>query len=239
MTGTHENSRVPQLLGAHVLGVLEEAEVREVEDHLATCPTCRDEVNGLKAMEEALGEVPPEALLDGPPDGGDLLLRRALRQVGQERQVRAARRRAGAGVAAAAVVAVVLGGGFAVGRGTAPTDDVAITTPTPVPSAPPSGTRLGTGTDPATGARMTVQVKPAAGWVRVNASVAGIAQGEQCRIVVVAKDGSTQDAGSWLVSEAGEKDGTTLDGSALVAPEDVAAVEVRGFDGRTFVSIPV
>ncbi|MDU0294693.1 zf-HC2 domain-containing protein [Saccharothrix longispora] len=233
MTTNH----VPQLLGAYVLGALDGREVRAVEDHVATCAPCRAELAGLRAMEEAMGDVPPEALLDGPPDGGDLLLQRTLRQVRAERGGRVRRRRVGLGLAAAAVAAVVLGGGFAVGRGTAP--DPGGVAQTGQPPAPPAGTRVGTATDPETGARMTVQVKPAAGWVRVNASVAGIAQNEKCRLFVVAKDGSRQEAGSWLVSSAGEKDGTNLDGSALIAPEDVQAVEVRNFDGEQIVTVPV
>ncbi|MFT7838827.1 zf-HC2 domain-containing protein [Saccharothrix sp. BKS2] len=233
MTANHD----PQLLGAYVLGALDEQEARAVEDHLAACPSCRAELAGLRAVEEAMGEVPPEALLDGPPDGGDLLLQRTLRQVRSERGGRLRRRRVGLGLVAAAVAAVVLGGGFAVGRGTAP-DELVLPTPSTAP-APPAGTRLGTATDPDTGARMTVQVRPAAGWVRVNASVAGIAANARCRLFVVARDGSRQEAGSWLVSAAGEQDGTNLDGSALIAPGDVVAVEVRDFDDRRIVTVPV
>lgn len=233
MTANHD----PQLLGAYVLGVLDEQEVRAVEDHLAACPPCRAELAELRAVEEAMGEVPPEALLDGPPEDGDLLLQRTLRRVRAERGGQVRRRRVGLGVAAAAAVAVVLGGGFAAGRSTAPPDAQVV--PRTTAPAPPAGTRLGTATDPETGARMTVQVRPAAGWVRVNASVAGIAANEKCRLLVVARDGSRQEAGSWLVSETGEKDGTNLDGSALVAPEDVVAVEVRNFDGERIVTVPV
>ncbi|NUT99215.1 MAG: zf-HC2 domain-containing protein [Saccharothrix sp.] len=231
MTTNHD----PQLLGAYVLGVLEGQEVRAVEEHLAACTTCRTELADLRAMEEALGDVPPEALLDGPPDGGDLLLQRTLRQVRAERGDRARRRRVGVGLAAAAVVAVVLGGGFAVGRGTAPSQQ-AITTTAPTPEP---GAKVATATDPDTGARMTVKVKPAAGWVRVNASVGGIAKNRKCKLVVVAKDGSRQEAGSWLVSALGEKEGTNLDGSALIAPDDVAAVEVRTFEGEKIVTVAI
>ncbi|WP_367137372.1 anti-sigma factor [Saccharothrix sp. HUAS TT1] len=233
MTANHD----PQLLGAYVLGALDEREARAVADHLASCPRCDAELADLRAMEEAMGDVPPEVLLDGPPEGGDLLLQRTLRQVRSERGGQVRRRRVGLGLAAAAVAAIVLGGGFAVGRGTAPEDVGAL--PTATATAPPSGTRVGSATDPVTGARMTVQVRPAAGWVRVNASVAGVARDEKCRLFVVAKDGSRQEAGSWLVSAVGEEDGTNLDGSALIAPEDVAAIEVRNFDDERIVTVPV
>ncbi|CCH33735.1 zf-HC2 domain-containing protein [Actinosynnema sp. NPDC047251] len=231
MTTNHD----PQLLGAYVLGVLDEPEVRAVEEHVAACPRCRTEVDELRAVEEAMGEVPPEMLLDGPPEGGDLLLRRALRQVRDERGGEVRRRRLGLGVAAAVVAAVVLGGGFAVGRSTAPTDQVAGSTPPTVVT----DAKVGTAVDPATGARMTVQVKPAAGWVRLNVSAAGIAKNRKCKLFVVAKDGTSHEAGSWLVSALGEKEGTNLDGSALVAPADVAAVEIRDFDGERIVSVRV
>ncbi|MBB5959274.1 anti-sigma-K factor RskA [Saccharothrix tamanrassetensis] len=230
MTTNHD----PQLLGAYVLGVLEEQEVRAVEEHLVACPQCRTELAGLRAVEDAMGDVPPEMLLDGPPEGGDLVLQRTLRRVRAERGGQVRRRRVGLGLVAAAVVAVVLGGGFAVGRSTAPTDVGAVVTPTVDPR-----TVVATGVDPETGARMTVQIRPAAGWVRVNAAVAGIAKNEKCKLVVVAKDGTRQEAGSWLVSALGEKEGTNLDGSALVAPEDVAAVEIRDFDGDHIVTVRV
>ncbi|MEU3727313.1 zf-HC2 domain-containing protein, partial [Streptomyces sp. NPDC031705] len=75
----------PELLGAYVLGVLDEEEVRRVGEHLGDCVRCREEVAALREMERVLGEVPEEAFLDGPPPGGDLLLQRTLRQVRGER----------------------------------------------------------------------------------------------------------------------------------------------------------
>jgi hypothetical protein len=234
MTTQHD----PQLLGAYVLGALDEREARTVEEHLSRCPACRGELDELKAMEAYLGDVPPEALLDGPPEGGDLLLQRTLRQMRTERGGAVRRRQFALGAAAAVVAAVVLGSGVVVGRSTAPITD-ALPGPTSSASIPPSGTKSATFTDPNTGARMTVQVKPAAGWVRVNASIGGIPQNEKCRLFVVAKDGHREEMGSWLVSKAGEADGTNLDGAALIAPDDVAAVEVVNFDGKKFVSVSV
>ncbi|RKT56562.1 anti-sigma factor family protein [Saccharothrix australiensis] len=233
---THHDS---QLLGAYVLGALDGPEVRAVREHLAGCPVCRAEEQELRAVEEAMSEVPPELLLDGPPEGGDPVLRRALRQARAERDRRVRRRRFAVGLVAAAVAAVVLGGGFAAGRSTAPADRQAVSTPPAPPAPPATGTRdrVGTAVDPVTGARLTALLQPAPGWVRVNASVAGVAQDEQCRLFVVAKDGTRREAGSWLVSPLGEREGTNLDGSALVAPEDVVAVEVRNFAERHIVTV--
>jgi hypothetical protein len=82
---------------------------------------------------------------------------------------------------------------------------------------------------------MSVALTPAAGWVRVHARVGGVPAGEQCRLYVVGRDGSRREAGSWLVA-GGE---TTLDGTALLDPADVTAVQVETFAGRPLVTVPV
>jgi hypothetical protein len=179
-------------------------------------------------------------LLDGPPDDGDLVLHRALRQVRDESRTAVLRRRVVAGVAAAALLAAGVVGGAVLFQDQ-PSAELATPPAQTEPSASPlpEGTQVGSSVDPQTGARMTVRVVPAAGWVRVNAAVSGIAEGEECRLWVVSSDGSRELAGSWLVSAQGAAEGTTLDGSALVAPEDVAAVEVDNLGGRRYVSVPL
>jgi anti-sigma factor RsiW len=225
----HEN----ELLGAYVLGVLEDGERDTVRGHLDDCDKCRREVGELREMESALGELPPEALIDGPPEGGDLLLQRTLRQVHGERTRDDHRRRAVWLAAAAVAAVVVLGGGTLLGRGTAP--EPAVTAQATLPA----GTRSAAATDAATGATMTASVIPAAGWVRVRAQVSGVAAGQQCRLYVIARDGSRREAGSWLVSGKAAAEGGTVDGSALVAPDDVASVQVETFAGQPLVTVPV
>ncbi|MEU9375473.1 zf-HC2 domain-containing protein [Streptomyces sp. NPDC048255] len=233
-----------ELLGPYVLGVLDDEETRRVEEHMRGCVQCREEVAALREMELALGEVPEEAFLDGPPQGGDLLLQRTLRQMRGER-AGAQRRRLGlAGLAAAASMAAVfwagaqLGGGDPEARALPPQPSPSVST---APSTLPAGTKVASATDRGTGARMTVQMTPATQWVRVNAAVTGIPPGERCRLVVVAKDGTRTTAGGWVVGsqENGEGKGASLDGSAAVDPSDVKAVLVENEAGRAFVSVPV
>jgi anti-sigma factor RsiW len=233
-------------LGAYVLGALDVGEAAEFEAHLATCAACRREVDELSLLRDELDEIPPEAFLDGPPEGGDMLLQRTLREVRAEqpRQPQTQRRpRLLAIAGAAAVVVVTLGAGVFLGRQTAP-DVTAGGLPTLPPasssaSTPPAGTRNIEGTDPKTGARLAATVTPAAGWVKVHLAVQGIKEGEKCKLIVVSKQGEEIEAGSWVVSAKGEKDGIGIDGTALVAPEDVQSVQVVTTDGRKLVSASV
>ncbi|MET9608197.1 zf-HC2 domain-containing protein [Streptomyces sp. NPDC006512] len=232
-----------ELLGPYVLGVLDEEDVRRVEEHLTECVGCREEVAALREMERVLGEVPEEAFLDGAPQGGDLLLQRTLRQVRGERAAASRRRMAFVGVAAAASMAAVFWAGTRLGDDGSDSALVPLPSPTvsAAPSPPVAGTRVASATDRSSGARMTVQVTPAPKWVRVHAAVTGIPPGERCRLVVVAKDGTRSTAGGWVVgtAEHGEGKGASLDGTAAVDPSQVKEIRVENEAGRTFVSVPV
>ncbi|HEY0813366.1 MAG TPA: zf-HC2 domain-containing protein [Pseudonocardia sp.] len=212
----------PVELGALALGLLSPEQARAVQRHLTGCAMCRREYEELTEMTGMLGELPPEAFLDGPPDG-DLVLQRTLRQIRAETSAQRRRRLLSVVAAAAVVVAAIAGGGVAIGRAS-------------VPLVPPPGSAVGAvmlaGSGPG-GATMRATLGPAASWVRLTASVAGIPAGERCRIMVVARDGSEEVAGSWVVS--GAPAGVTLEGSAAVALSDVAAVSVQNEDGKEFV----
>lgn len=233
---TREQQHGDELLGAYALGVLDDDQAREVERHVETCAECRVELDGLRAMRDELGEVPPEAFLDGPPDGGDLLLQRTLWRMRTERSSGLLGRRALTAAAVVVAVAIALGGGVVLGRGTGSTPQQGAL-PAPLPSSQPTivpGTKVMSGVQGVS--RITATVTPAAGWVTVNASVTGIPAGQRCRIVVVAKNGDREVAGSWLVSDKAARNGTNLDGAALVAPDQVASIQVENFAGHTFVA---
>ncbi|MFF5077189.1 anti-sigma factor family protein [Actinoplanes sp. NPDC000266] len=222
-------------LAGYLMEMLTPDQKAAADEHLAACAECREEIESLREWSAQLAEVPEPMLLDGPPDDADLLLQRTLRQVRTESAGRRKRRWASVTSIAAVAVAIAVAGGLVVGRQTAPTaDPIAQAT-----TSAPAGARTGSATDATTGATMQTTVLPAAGWVRVSATVGGIPAGEKCVLEVVGKDGTPAVAGSWLVSPAGEADGTTLSGSALIDPADVASVRVVNTTGKQFVTVPV
>ena len=217
-----------QQLGAYALGVLDDDEWAAVHAHVEDCSQCRREVGGLREMEERLGEIPPEAFLEGPPPEGDLRLTRTLHRVREESRGHDRRRRTLWTLAGLAAAVVALAGGLFAGRTTAPSAPAAAAAAAATP-------RVVTATDPATGTSMSVTVTPAAGWVRLRATVEGVPAGTQCRLFVIARDGGREFAGSWLVGGPG----TTIDGSALVPPAEVAAVQVETFAGQVLAAAPI
>ena len=225
-------------LGAYALGVLDDDAWAAVHSHVESCPRCRREADDLRGIEAMLGEVPPEAFLEGPPAGGELLLHSTLGQVRDERRGHDRRRRTVVVAAAVLVVAAAIAGGTLLGRTTAPDRPPLAALPTAAAPSTPAA-RLAAATNVTTGASLAVEVRPAAGWVRVRATVGGVAPGEECRLYVLSRTGGRQLAGSWLVSEAGAATGTTVEGSAIVAPDDVDAVQVETYAGNVLVTATI
>jgi hypothetical protein len=217
---------------------------RTARYHLASCRSCREDVASLRSLEDALRGLPPEALLEGPPPDAELLLHRTLREnrtLSGPESAGGRQRRALSFSAAAVLVALVAGVSGAVGFSLNDTPQATSPVP-PAPSAATSsaaeaaGTRYASSLDAATGARLTVSVQPAAGFVRVNAAVTGIPAGERCRIIVEGLDGTQEVAGSWVVSEKGASEGAAIDGSAMIDAADVKAVLIENADGKQFAS---
>jgi RNA polymerase sigma-70 factor (ECF subfamily) len=223
----------PEQLAAYVIGLLDGEQARATEAHIAGCPRCRQELAELREVDGALRRMPPEVFLEGPPPDSELVLQRTLREIREKNSAYRRRRRLALTAAAVAVLVGVGAGGVALGRVTAGETITALRT-----TRPDTGARLLTGSNPATGARMTVTVTPEAGWVRVKATVMGIPAGERCMLVVLDRNRDRYIAASWLASPAAEKDGITVDGAAVVAPGDVAAVAVQNFEHRELVIAP-
>ncbi|MFG1651555.1 zf-HC2 domain-containing protein [Micromonospora sp. NPDC049275] len=237
MTSDSSSPHADQLdIGGYLLGALDPEATRRAEEHLAGCARCRAEVESLRTWADALENVPDVMLLDGPPEDGDLLWQRTLRQIRGEAGDQRRRRHALTGVAAAVVASAVLGG-VVLGPANDPAKDA---TAQPEPASPSSAAdrpaRSTSASDPGTGARLAVAVQPATGWVRVRATVSGIPQGQRCRLLIVGRDGGTVLAGSWLVSERGAAEGVTLDGSALIDVAEIDGVRVETTDGMAYVS---
>jgi hypothetical protein len=221
------------VLGAHVLGALDDDETRRVDIHLAGCADCRAEATALTDLKAALGEVPPEAFLDGPPDDGRLLLQRTLRRVRAEKRSGVRTRTLLVSAGAVVAVAAAVGGGVLLGRATDAPAPIALPGAVAQPPSTAGAMHL-RGQD--NGAQLAVTVTPAGTWVKVRAWVAGIPAGQKCQLVVVSDSGRTEVAGSWQMSAQGTVKGLVMHGAALVDAHQVRSVEVEGLDGTTFVS---
>jgi anti-sigma factor RsiW len=224
-----------------ITGDLSAEEARRLDRHVAGCPTCTEEVTSLRAVRELIQDAPPEMLIDGPPADGDLLLARTLRQVRKDAPRVVSRSWLSNAAVAICLVGLALAVGVLIGRSRHGSQSVAEVPITPLPTSSPAttapGVRTATATDAGTGARLTVSVTPAIGWIRLSAAVTGIPAGERCELVAIARDGSRHLAGSWLVSAAGATAGTSLNGSTLVDVADLAAVQVQNTSGKRFVTV--
>lgn len=228
-SGTHD----PQLLGAYALGALHPEEAAALEAHLAGCEPCRAELHELNTVRDTLGELPPEALLEGPPpEGSESLLHATIQRAGAERTV--VRRRRALRLALAAVLAgVVLAGiGGVAGRVMAPTEPQQGEV-----SQLASGTVVAAHEDTDTGASATVRLEPDAMGLRLESFITGIPEGEECELVILTTDGRVEIAASWTVSAEAAAEGSNPSGFADVSPQDVASVIVRNAADTEFVTI--
>jgi hypothetical protein len=191
---------VRQLLGVYVVGAIDPAERFVVDNHLATCPDCREELAGLAGLPALLGRVPFEeagqiagfdserAMAGEHPDAGPReaeVLTPLLARVAHRRRV--SRWRNLASVAAVALVAA----GAAIGA-------IGITRSSG--GAPALHWDRAQATSAVTHDHMQVSYAGMAGGTQLDVKVSGIAAGTTCELWVVGKDGQRWPAGSWTVT---------------------------------------
>ncbi len=99
-----DHERMRNLIGPYVMGELTPQEEREMDDHLASCPECRSEVEELREIHDDLAELSSAP----PPELRERILERASGEGNRERESRA--RRVPLAAAAAVVFVVVVAG---------------------------------------------------------------------------------------------------------------------------------
>jgi predicted anti-sigma-YlaC factor YlaD len=205
-------AEVAPALGAYVLGALEPDERRRVEAHLGRCPVCSEEVTEFARLPGLLDRVRPEDLEVEPVTPSPQLFDRVAAAAAAESG--RPRRRVRLLVAAAAVLAV-LGAGVGVIVWAFGGEEGHTVTVGEV--------------------RMTVTATAHNDGSALDVTVAGLPEGEECRLVAVDRDGGRHPAGEWTVDDgdAWWQTWTGVERSAL------AEVVLLGGDGRELVRVPL
>ena len=192
-------------LGVYVLGAIEPGERAQVDEHLATCADCREELASLAGLPALLRRVPTaeaerlavadqadSATGETPPDH---LLPSLLARTTQARRVRRWRE-----LAAAAAVAVL-----ALGAGAAGASLLGSGSPAP-PAAHGQASHTWhtvSAIDGHTGATLTVKYASVHWGTMMTAQVSGIPAGTVCQFQVTDSQGHHIVVGGWRVEYQG------------------------------------
>ncbi|MBA2558913.1 MAG: zf-HC2 domain-containing protein [Propionibacteriales bacterium] len=216
-----EHDRLRDLLGPYVLGGLDAADRARIDTHLATCPSCRDELAAYAGLPALL------RLADGPAssaaqDPDDDALSRTLDTVRHDR--RRHRHLAVLGSAAAAVVVLGLGA----------TTTVLVAQKTDNPQSSPTGISLVAASGIDSRGQTSLTAKP---WgTSVDLDLSGLPSGQRFVVWVVSTDGARQQAATW----ASTPDGLAhVTGASALNRADVTAVRVTTTQGMLLLSADI
>jgi hypothetical protein len=190
MTTMTSCREIRQALGVYVLGAIDPAERAQVDEHLATCPECREELASLAGLPAMLRKVPMVeaerlAAPGAEPDVAELPSEEMLTSlVAQTSNVRRIHRWRGLAAAAAAVI-VAFGGGAAIANALQPSS----------PSIAAMHWRTASGN--ATRIHLTVMYRQVESGSLIKANVTGAPMGAVCELQVIDNHGKVMPVGSW------------------------------------------
>jgi len=197
MTNMAGCRQIRQALGVYVLGAIDPAERAQVDEHLATCPECREELASLAGLPAMLRKVPVveaerlAAAEEDPELTGMPSPEMLTSLLGRTANVRKIRRWRGL-AAAAAVALVAVAGGAAVTNALEPGASQ--------PTAPANVTAwqqtTGTGSG---GAHLTVRYRHQTWGTEMEVNVTGLRPGSVCEFQVTNKAGGKSVVGSWVL----------------------------------------
>lgn len=218
MTQTAECGDARLSLGVYVLGAIDPADRAMVDEHLATCRDCRDELAGLAGLPALLSRVDKaEAIAfasdDIAADGADgaASLKEPAELIGTVLNLTAARRRKrnwrtiGLSAAAAVIVAAGAFGGAEAAASHLDSGSAQEATglspgQPPTYGSPISGWQTATGSNDGMVATVMYQEM---GWgTQLKARVVGIPVGTPCHLVAIGTDGSRTVVGNWTTDSA-------------------------------------
>ena len=216
----------------YVMGALSESERAAFEAHLRTCPECALRVDELRPMIDALAGLDPAELETVQPVGPvpDTLLPQLIRRVdGQRRRQRWVLSGLAAATAACVIALVVAFWPASSGSG-GPTPGPTVRFQA-VAAAPVDATAVLTAKK--WGTRVDLKCT---GHTTQSGGHGGYGDGGTYRLVIVARDGSTVDAGGW--SESNGADVNYVTGTALTRSE-IAMMQIVAQDGTVLLTVTI
>lgn len=229
MTINTECSRLRISLGVYVLGAIEPAERATVDEHLATCARCRDELASLAGLPALLGRVTEEQIARLSPPAGELFDATLARAA---RETRARRRKNVIWLAVAAVALVVVSG---VGVGTIARSGNTGGVPSAISTPPAEKGVVVSGNNPATGVRADITMNEEEWGTALRVHLVGAKPGTRCQLYAIDKTGARDVAGGWAVPAGGYDE--DFWGSSMIPRDKIAWLEVRTSDGKRLLSV--